>query len=145
MSGHCKTVLIFLLAANLPLLSQASITQGKNGQQALETSNNASGQAVQFDCLPDGHKSTDVVSYREKRKGSDGYITIEDRLVELKAHCKDGRLIDGKGREIRFFKSACYGNPPSDYEELRQKELEDLQKLQKKYCVIVMECDPRIS
>jgi hypothetical protein len=145
MSGFCITFLIFLLTVNLPLLSQSSVIRGENGQQAREASNSASGIAVQFDCLPEGHKSTDVVSYREKRKGGDGYITIEDRLVDLKAHCKEGKLIDGKGREIRFFQFACYGNPPSDYDELRQKELEELENLQKKYCVIVMECDPRIS
>ena len=145
MSGLCNMFLIFLLTASLPLVSRSAIAQGTNGEQSLETSVDAGGISVQFDCLPEGHKLTDVVSYRQKRKSGDAYITIEDNLVELKAHCKDGRLIDGKGREVRFFKFACYGNPPSDYEESRQREQEELEKLQKKYCVIVMECDPRIS
>ena len=139
MSGFRMMPLIFLLMVNLQLPLQSSIIQGEGGQQTLEASNDTSGIVVQFDCLPEGPKSTDVVSYREKRKSGDGYITIEDKLVELKARCKEGKLIDGKGREIRFFKFACYGNPPSDYEELRHKELEELEKLQKKYCVIVME------
>jgi len=135
--------LISLMVLTLPL--QSSIMHGPGGRSLAEARNDTGDKAVQFDCLPEGYKSTDVVSYRQKRKGGDGYITIEDRLVELKSHCKDGKLIDGKGREIRFFKFACYGNPPVDYEEQRQKELEELEKLQKKYCVIVMECDPRIS
>jgi hypothetical protein len=145
MSGFRMMPLIFLLMVNLPLLSQSSFIQGESGQQTPEASNDMSRIAAPVDCLPEGHKSTDVVSYREKRKSGDGYITIGDKLVELKARCKEGKLVDGKGREIRFFKFACYGNPPGDYEELRQKELEELEKLQKKYCVIVMECDPRIS
>ena len=137
MSYFYKASLIFLLALNLALVSWSSIDPGKNSRQARE--------AGQFDCLPEEYKSTDVVSYREKHKGGNGYVTIADKLVELKAHCKEGKLVDGKGREIRFFKFACYGNPPIDYEELKQKELQELEKLQKRYCVIVMECDPRTS
>jgi len=136
-------LLVFLLTLILPL--QSSIARGSSGRRVVDARNDVGGLSAQFECLPEGYKSTDVVSYRQKRKGGDGYITIEDRLVELKAHCKEGKLIEGKGREIRFFKFACYGNPPADYEEQRQKELEELEKLQKKYFVIVMECDPRIS
>ena len=139
MSGLNKTFLIFLMAVNLPLQSESSINKAKSGQQPI------GGIAMRFDCLPEGYRSTDVVSYRHKSKGGEGNLTIEDKLVELKAHCREGKLVDGKGREIRFFRIACFGNPPSDYEELRQKELEELEKLQKQYCVIVMECDPRIS
>ena len=135
MSYFYKASLIFLLTLNLALVSWSSIDPGKNSRQARE--------GAKFGCLPEGYTSADVVSYREKRKQA--YVTIDDKLVELKAHCKEGKLVDGKGREIRFFKFACYGNPPIDYEELKQKELQELEKLQKKYCVIVMECDPRTS
>ena len=135
MSYFYKASLIFLLTLNLALVSWSSIEAGKNGRQGRE--------GAKFDCLPEGYTSADVVSYREKRK--EAYVTIDDKLVELKAHCKEGKLVDGKGREIRFFKFACYGNPPSDYEELKQKEIQELERLQKKYCVIVMECDPRTS
>ena len=135
--------LIFLLTLILP--PQSSIARAYSHGRVVDARNDVGDIAAQFECLPEGYKSTDVVSYRQKRKGGEGYITIEDRLVELKAHCRDGKLVEGKGKEIRFFKFACYGNPPIDYEEQRQKELEALEKLQKKYCVIVMECDPRIS
>ena len=142
MSDFCIAFIFLLLTVNLPL--QSSTRHVLNSRRSVDA-RDASRVAVQHECLPEGYKSTDIVSYRQKRKGGDGYITIEDRLVELKAHCKEGKLIDVKGREIRFFKFACYGNPPADYEEQRQKELQELEKLQKKYCVIVMECDPRIS
>ena len=145
MSGFFKTFLVFMATILLSFLSQPSINRGASGRQPSEASTELPGNAVQFDCFPEGYKSSDVVSYRAKRKGVDVNLTVEEKLNELKAHCEGAKLVDSKGREIRFFKLACYGNPPSDYEELRQRELEELEKLQKKYCVIVMECDPRVS
>jgi hypothetical protein len=98
-----------------------------------------------FDCLPDGFKATDVVSYVRNVEGSEKHITVADKLTELKARCRKGELFDGNRKGIKFFRFACYGNPPSDYEEIRQKETEELEKLQKTYTVIAVECDPRIS
>ena len=100
---------------------------------------------AEYDCLPDSVKIGDVVSYKRKRESSSDVVTVKDKLVELKAECKQGRLVDSKGREIRFFRIACWGNPPIDYEEIRQKEAKDLEKLQQKYTVIIFECDPRIK
>jgi hypothetical protein len=151
MNKLSTSLLIFSLAASLQLstLSQATIIQGKssrlNGKQFIETTNGAHAMSSQFGCLPEGFKLNDVVSYTSKRKGSDDYITIEDKLVEIKAQCKKGKLIDSKGREIKFFRFSCYGNPPIDYEEIMQKERDELDKLQKHYTVIILECDPHIS
>jgi hypothetical protein len=116
----------------------------QNAEQGIHTRDDES-ISSKFDCLPEGFKSSDIVSYRQKQKGSDARVTIENRLIELKARCKEGRLVDGKGREIKFFRFACYGNPPSDYEEIAQKEHEEFDKLQKDYTVVVLECDPHIS
>src|ERR1044072_6681757 len=127
MNNFSRVFLIFLLAVNLRL---PALTESASHH---------------FDCLGDEFKSTDIVSYREKRKGSGEFITIEDKLIEMKAQCKKGKLIDSKGREIKFFKFACFGNPPADYEEIRQKENEELEKLQKDYTVIILECDPRTN
>ncbi len=88
---------------------------------------------------------TDVVSYGINTSGKEKHITIEQKLAELKARCKRGRLFDGKGREIKFFRPACFGNPPADYDEIRQRESEELARLQKDYTVIILECDPRIQ
>ena len=145
MNGFCPMLLLFLATFGVLMPSPSSISRRENVRQAPEDSSSASGISVQLDCLPEGVKASDVAAYREKSKGSDRYITIEDKLVELKAHCAKGKLVDGKEREIRFFKFACFGNPPADFEELRQKELQELEKLRKNYCVLVIECDPRIS
>jgi hypothetical protein len=116
--------------------------------QPLETQSNTSpggrAQSAHFPCLPEGFQLTDIVSYRLRGKGSDAHITIEDKLGELKALCKRGKLLDGKGREIRFFKFSCFGNPPEDYREIAQKEGQELEKLQKQYHVIILQCDPRV-
>jgi hypothetical protein len=147
MNKLSTTFLIFLFAINLllPVLSQATIIQSKsfqlNAKQGINIESEESITSAKFDCLPEGFKLSDVVSYRHK----DGRINIKDKLIEMKARCKDGKLIDSKGREIKFFKVACYGNPPADYDEIAQKEREELEKLQKDYTVIVMECDPHIS
>jgi hypothetical protein len=146
-----QTFLVLLLAVSLHqcMPSQAGIIQRKGSQQdmkqRMKTKKDASTLSSRFDCLPAEYKLTDVVSYRERRKGTDEHITIENALISLKAECKDGKLIDGKGREIRFFKFACFGNPPIDYEEIAQEEREELNRLQKIYTVIVLECNPHAS
>jgi hypothetical protein len=146
-----RTFLIILLALDLHLsmTSQARIVQRKSShkdmKQDIKTKKDAGASSSRFDCLPGEFKLTDIVSYREKRKESDENITIEATLINLKAECREGKLLDGKGREIRFFKFACYGNPPIDYEEIAQKEREEFNKLQKEYTVIVLECDPHVS
>jgi hypothetical protein len=151
MNKLSTNLLIFLLVANLqlPMLSHATIVERKSsqpdGKQCIKAIDKESAMSSHFDCLPEEYKLTDVVSYRSKRKGGEDYITIEDRLVEIKAQCKKGKLIDSKGREIKFFKFSCFGNPPMDYEEIAQKERDELDKLQKDYTVIVLECDPHIS
>ena len=151
MNKLSTTFLILLLAVNLqlPTLSQATIIERKSsqpkGKHYMKTNNQKNATSSRFDCLPAESKLSDVVSYRPRKKGSDDYITIEDKLVEIKAQCKQGKLVDSKGREIKFFKFSCYGNPPMDYEEIAQKERDELDKLQKDFTVIVMECDPRTN
>ena len=100
---------------------------------------------TRYDCLPPELKPTDVVSFRKTSKSSDETITIEQKLVELGAQCRDGELIDGKGKAIGFFRIACFGNPPADDDEIARREQAELEKLQKDHTVIVFECDPRIQ
>jgi hypothetical protein len=102
-----------------------------------------SSSATRFDrCLPSGIKSTDVVS-AQSIKSEIKKITVKEKLTELKARCKKGKLVDASGREIRFFKlTGCWGNPPVDYQEIMQRQNEELEKLRKRYTVIEMTCNP---
>ena len=101
-------------------------------------------QTVQ--CLPENVKPTDVVSTRLAQ--SDGgalveKITVEQKLTELKANCKDGKLVDGAGTEIHFYKlTGCWGNPPRNYQEILQRQEAELAILRKQYTVIEMTCNP---
>jgi hypothetical protein len=142
--------LIFLLTIILQLSVLSQTTRLQSGWfQSTESQhkriNRRVTSSVQFDCLPKDFQLTDIVSYRKRQKSEDKQITIEDKLVELKAHCKAGKLIDSKGQEVRFFKLSCFGNPPENIDEIVQKERQTLATLQKKYRVIVIECDPHIN
>src|SRR6266480_5310731 len=85
-------------------------------------------------CLPKDVRADDAVSYGKNGKS---ILTVEKKLAEMKAGCRRGKLVDAKGREIRFFRVSCWGNPPEDYQEIRQREDEELAKLKKRYAVIV--------
>lgn len=151
MDKHRVTFVTLLLAVILqvPALSKSGSTQVSSLQpirkRGVEIVEGDKAESTRFDCLPEGFKLSDIVSYSEKGKGGGEHLTIKDKLIEMKAQCKEGKLIHKKGREIRFFKFACFGNPPIDYDEIAQKEREELEKLQKDYTVIVIACDPRTN
>src|SRR4029453_9130033 len=92
-----------------------------------------------FSCLPKDVRADEVVSYDIKGKSN---LTVEKTLIELKARCRKGKLVDAKGREIRFFRISCWGNPPQDYLEIQKRENEELAALRKLYTVIVFGCNP---
>lgn len=98
--------------------------------------------STRINCLPTGYNLGDVVSYGATDRGN---ITVEKRLAQLKARCRNRRLLDVKGREIRFHRPSCWGNPPADYQDIQQREDEELRKLQKRYTVIVFGCNPMIQ
>ena len=95
-----------------------------------------------INCLPTGTNLGEVVSYGANGRGN---ITVEKRLAQLKARCRNRRLLDARGREIRFHRPSCWGNPPADYQDIQQREDEELRKLQKRYTVIVFGCNPMIQ
>ena len=146
-----KMVLLLLIVAVLcpPRLSTAasspSTTRQGRVKQLIKAGKNKKMVEAQLDCLPETFTSDEVVSYRSVGRGKDKDITIKDKLNELKAKCQDGKLIDSKNREIKFFRITCFGNPPADYLEIEQKQQEELRRLQKQYTVIVIECNPRIQ
>lgn len=95
-----------------------------------------------FSCLPKDVQANEVVSYGPKGKQT---VTVEKTLIEMKARCRKGTLVDAKGREVSFFRLSCWGNPPPDYLEIRQREDEELSKLRKRYTVVVFACNPMIQ
>lgn len=100
-----------------------------------------SAPSTNFSCLPKDVRADEVVSYDVEGKPS---LTVKKKLIELKAHCRRGKLVDAKGREIRFFRISCWGNPPEDYLEIQKREGEELAELKKHYTVIEFGCDPGI-
>jgi hypothetical protein len=97
-------------------------------------------------CLPDGLKlsseiseRTDSLSTETKRKPK----TLESKLIEIKAKCRNGKLTDRTGKEIRIVQLiGCWGNPPEDYQEQLDRQQEEIKKLRDKYTVIEVPCAP---
>jgi hypothetical protein len=96
-------------------------------------------------CLPKDVKRTDIVSAELAGPGGakGKRITVEQKLKEIKARCRQGKLIDPKGKEIHFFQlQGCWGNPPEGYQEILNQQQLELEKLKKRYRVIEMTCNP---
>ena len=95
-------------------------------------------------CLPEYVKPTDVVSTRlVQTDGGTLKITVEQKLAELKANCKKGKLVDGAGTEIHFYRlTGCWGNPPRNYQEILERQEAELATLRKHYTVIEITCNP---
>jgi len=92
------------------------------------------------DCLPKDVRLDQVVSYARKPEEN---VTVAKKLMELKASCQKHRLVDSKNREIRFFRVHCWGNPPPNYLEIKEKEKAEFEELEKHYTVITIGCNPR--
>ncbi len=98
-------------------------------------------------CLPDGIKETDVVGHKSVTNKAGGTfaqkITVKDTLKKLGSRCVKGKLVDRKGREIRFYRlQGCWGNPPADYLEIQAQQAKELEELKKHYTVVEMTCNP---
>ena len=95
-------------------------------------------------CLPAGVKRTDIVSAQWLKPTNEvKRISVEEKLDEIKARCKNGKLVDAAGKEVYFFRlTGCWGNPPVDYQEILRHQEEQLDKLKKRYTVIEMTCNP---
>ena len=70
--------------------------------------------------------------------------TVEKRLNELRARYKRGVLVDGKGRQIRFFEPLCRGvSAGFEQDEIDRKAKDkELADLKKKYTVVILYCNP---
>lgn len=95
-------------------------------------------------CLPSDIKEDTVVGWdnpsNSERPATP--ITVRQSLAKLKARCVCDKLVDAKGKEIRFFQlKGCWGQPPPNYLEIMEKQRVDLYALKKKYVVIEMTCN----
>jgi hypothetical protein len=141
-----KQLPILLLAFNLHLpLPAQSLQRDRTFVEKKHEHLSKPAPLLQFACLPEGFQLDDKVSASLKEKASKQPLTVKDKLLELKAHCKREKLFDGKGKEIRFFKFTCFGNPPDNYDEIVQKESRTLTDLQKHYRVLIITCDRHIN
>ena len=98
-------------------------------------------------CLPADVKLDEVVSVQApdssdpNQAKSAKSLTVQDVLTKLKAYCKKGELVDGKGKPIYFYRLiGCWGNPPDDYQEQLERQAKKLEELRKKYTVIEILC-----
>ena len=97
-------------------------------------------------CLPADIKEDTVVSYvtttSTKGVASIQPITVSQSLAKLKARCVCDKLVDRRGKEIRFFHlQGCWGNPPADYLEILDNQRREIARLRKSYRVIELTCD----
>ena len=99
-----------------------------------------------YGCLPPGLTLDTIVSAAVVETASGNKIekeTVGQRLDKINAGCKAGKLSDGKGREIRFYRlQDCWGNPPSDYLTIIENQQKELRELKKKYTVVEITCNP---
>jgi hypothetical protein len=98
-------------------------------------------------CLPKDIQPTDVVSTEMRRSAKEPdevkKITVEQKLKELNARCRRGKLVDSNGKQIYFYRMiGCWGNPPADYQELLKQQDMELENLRKRYHVVEMTCNP---
>jgi hypothetical protein len=118
---------------------------------AFQIAANGQKKTVKFDKLPDGISlKTEVrkdVLNAKKKVVSFEITTVAKRLDELKARYRKGVLVDGKGREIRFFEPFCRGVSAGAEQDAQDQKAKDreLADLKKKYTVIILYCDPRTA
>ncbi|MEM7715048.1 MAG: hypothetical protein AAF349_15965 [Cyanobacteria bacterium P01_A01_bin.68] len=103
-------------------------------------------ESTPLTCLPESRQLTDIVSVEgfadnPEEASKLKRVTVSQKLAELQARCDNDLLVDGEGKEIRFFDlQFCGGpNPP---EEMVREYREELQALEEKYTVIGMTCNP---
>lgn len=86
---------------------------------------------------------------KSPRAGMSRKISVNQRLIQLKAHCKGGKLVDVNDRQIYLYSmKGCWGNPPADYLDVLKRQEQEIQRLKRKYTVIQISCaqsvDPRM-
>ena len=146
MKRSFRFILVISLAASPICLFAQAAGEPVTGQTFT---NDGISQSSLAKCLPADIKLSDVVDAT-----STGYsngipvglhkVTVEQTLNELKATCNsDNKLVDGNGKQIIFYHlTGCWGNPPYNYQDILQKQRDEIDKLKQQYIVIEMTCNP---
>lgn len=103
-------------------------------------------------CIPTDVKLDSAVVLQQSnniKAGAETKTTVKTRLSQLRARCKNHKLLSSTGKEIRFVTLiGCWGNPPENYQELFTEQAKEIERLKKKYIVIQIPCggnvDPRL-
>ena len=96
-------------------------------------------------CLPSDIKEDTVIGWdnpvNSERPSTP--ITVRQTLAKLRAKCVCDKLINSRGKEIRFFQlQGCWGQLPPNYPAIVDTQRTELEALKKKYLVIEMTCNP---
>lgn len=105
-----------------------------------------SARAHSYTCLPTDIKADETVRVVEVPSRSGDVvmktITVANSLKSIKAKCVKGKLVDGRKKQVKFFRiEGCWGNPPADYQEIQVRQRQELAALKRKYTVIEMSCN----
>ncbi len=103
--------------------------------------------AQTYKCLESGVNEDDVVAVKtvthKTGQSNSEKITVKQTLKKMRARCSRGKLIDHRGRQIRFYHlQGCWGNPPAGYLEILDRQRQEIASLKKRYTVIEMTCNP---
>ncbi len=103
--------------------------------------------AQTYTCLASDVKDDDVVGFTtatsQSGKTHAEKVTVKQTLKKMRSRCRHGKLMDGKGRQIRFyFLQGCWGNPPANYLEILDRQRKEIERLKKRYIVVEMTCNP---
>jgi len=139
-------VIIALAAAGI--LISAGACNSLQFQPPTGTQANPSGLPLS-QCLPAGVKLSDQVGMKNTT-GQNGLlvssipITLQEKLVELKAVCGNDRtLSNDAGKKIYLYSdTACWqGAAHSNYQELLAKQSSEVKTLEQQYIVIEIPCN----
>lgn len=125
--------------------TQAQCGKGKSEKQNAE---NTMANKVEFKELPDGAKLDDEVRIDELDENGEivsyKVITVEKKLREIGAKYYENKLVDGKGKEIRFYKPPIRGTSRGFEEDTKQQKLDEkeLKDLKEKFTVIEIFVNP---
>lgn len=95
------------------------------------------------ECLQQNVKLSDMVWVERGKSGmAVSKRTVADQLKELKARCRNGKLVDGRGKQIYFYRlTGCWGKAPVNYLEILEHQRNEIAKLRKRYTVFEIPCN----